>query len=163
MKVLNIVAGLFLLLFVFCSEEAGVVDGDGDKEFAQVFFSDITLDIDVEEQRGTRPSAITTKSILTLGPGIRVLILDGDGNSLRLDIENASQNGLFDALVEFKNGNTIYNSTGPTMSNVSVIWRGNLEICEFYFTDSPPAKLFAGSDVIMLDSLKIQALREDDF
>ena len=163
MRVLNIVIVLFLLLFVFCSEETGIVDRDDDKEFAQVFFSDITLDMNLEEIIGTHPSAITAKNVITLGPGIRILLIDGDNNSLRVDIENASQTGLYDAIVEYKNGNTIYNSSGPDMKNVSVIWRGNLEICEFYFTDEQPVQLFAGSDVIFLDSLKIQALREDDF
>lgn len=157
---------IFVLFFVYvsCSSNDSV-STNPDTEFARVYFSDITYDMDVREVTGVRPSNITCKSVLTLGPGIRVLVSDGK-NTLRLDIENASQDGLYPALVQYfnKNENRTYETNGPAMQNVSIIWRNNLEKCEFYFTDGPSVQLrSATNDIVQIDSLKIQALREDDF
>jgi len=154
-----------LLLFAFNCDKNDFSNTDPGKEIAKVYFLDAIYDIEVEEIRGARPSKITCNRENALGPGIKVSIVDNDGNLLLLLIDNADQTNIYSASAEYTNQveNRIYKTTGATMQNVSVFWRENLDICEFYFNGPSVVLRTATNHPVQIDSLSIQVLRQDDF
>jgi hypothetical protein len=165
MKYWILFAGMLLLFFVLDCDKNEFLNSDPGKEIAKVYFLDAAYDMDLEEIRGARPSKLTCNRENALGPGIKVSVLDNDGNLLLLLIDNADQTNIYLASAEYTNRgeNRVYKTSGAAMQNVSVFWRENLDICEFYFTGPSVILRTATNHPVQIDSLSIQVLRQDDF
>lgn len=159
---------LFLLLFVMlgipllmnCDREEYQYS-QRPEEVAKLYFTDPKYNIDFKDEETGTKNSILCKLDPNLGPGIKVEIEDAEGNQVKLEFENQSASGLFTARIKYynKSENRWYSSS--SLENVNTLWRGDLEICEFYF-DGPREALYSQNKSVRLDSLSIQALREDN-
>jgi hypothetical protein len=151
------------MLIINCGDK-GTSNSDPGKEIARIFFVN-EENIDTEEVVGDVDNRITCEQVGSLGPGIRVLITDEDNRSFRLDFEFVSNTGFIfkDGYAEYVNdAGSTYKTTGNALKAVEISWRENLDMCEFTFKAKNPIQLSSQSDIVYIDSLRIETLREDD-
>ena len=131
------------------------------EEVAKIYFTNPRYNIDFKDEDTGTQNSILCKLDPNLGPGIKVEIEDEEGNQLKLEFEDKNTSGLFTARIKYynKSENRWYSS--GSLEDVNTLWRGNLEICEFYF-NGPREALYSQNKSVQLDSLSIQALREDN-
>jgi len=159
---------IFLLLFVIiiipfvvsCDREEYQYS-QRPEEVAKIYFTDPRYNIDFKDEDTGTKNSILCKLDPNLGPGIKVEIEDANGNQLKLEFENQNASGLFTGRIKYynKNENRWYSSS--SLEKVTTLWRGDLEICEFYF-NGPREALYSQNKSVQVDSLSIQALREDN-
>lgn len=166
MRTFGLMIIILSLMFVFKCGDKGTSNSDTGKEIARIFFLDEN-DIDTEEISFDPDNRITCKKVVTLGPGIRVIVIDQNNRRFQIDFENVSENNglkIVNGFAEYINGNGIkYETIGPALQNVDIDWRDNLEFCEFTFkAHLNPVELRSQNDIIRIDSLRIETRREDD-
>lgn len=166
MKFVGLMVSLISLIFIFTCRDKGTSNTNSEKEIARIFFVN-EPNIDTEEVSGDIDNRITCKQVATLGPGIRVLITDENSRKFRLDFEVVQTTGFI-----IRNGYGVYTDENGTpfesnsysLENVEIYWRENLDLCEFTFkAQQNPVQLISNTaQIILLDSLRIETLREDD-
>jgi hypothetical protein len=163
MKIQSLAIFIVSLMFVINCGDKGTSNSNPDKEIARIFFLN-DANIDTEEVVGDVDNRITCKQ--SLGPGIRVLITDEDNRSFRLDFEFVTNTGFIikNGYAKYTNVNgTPFESNGYELENVEIFWRENLEMCEFTFKTQNPIRLTSNTaQDVLLDSIRIETLREDD-
>ena len=165
MKFVGLIIGFLSLVFVLTCSNKGTSNANAEKETAQIFFLGAE-DINTVEVAGNIDDRITCRQEETLGPGIRVLVTDESNRRFRLDFESVQSTGFIlrngYAAYTDENG-TEFGSIGYSLQNVEIYWRENLDLCEFTFKAKPnPVELRSQTDIILIDSLRIETLREDD-
>lgn len=163
-RVFLFLIGLIFTTLIHCSKD-DVVNPDAGKEIARIFFLG-AVDMNVEELRGDPENRITCQLVQTLGPGILVTIWEDNNRRFQLEFLNVFNTGFM-----FKDGyaryidesGAVYESNGASLKDVEINWQQNFEICEFTFKAKPdPVVLISGAETVHIDSLRIEALREDD-
>ena len=166
MKFGGLIISFLSLVFVFTCSNKGTSNPNAEKEIAQIFFLGAE-DINTAEVAGDIDNRITCKKEVTLGPGIRVLVTDEKNRKFRLDFESVESTGFFlrNGYAEYTDENdTVFGSIGYSLQNVEIYWRENLDLCEFTFKAKPnPVELRSQTgNIVLIDSLRIESLREDD-
>jgi hypothetical protein len=165
MKFVGVMVALISLIFLFTCSDKGTSNSDAAKEIAKIFF--VSEDnIDAEEIAGVIDNRITCKQVDAFGPGIIVSVKNYDGREFQLEIDNVTTTGIqsVTSYVQYKDAKgEIFQTTGAGLPDTEISWWENLSMCEFKYRKTP-VQLFSnsGSSSVLLDSLRIETLREDD-
>ena len=167
MRIFRLMIIILSLVFVIKCGDKGTSKSDPGKEIARIFFLN-EPNIDTEEIAGDLDNRITCKLVGTLGPGIRVIVKDENNRSFRMDFHSVRDPGFVfrDGYAQYIDENgTPFESNENALKNVEISWRENLDFCEFTFKAQQSAIQLTSTnnaDVVLVDSIRIETLREDD-
>lgn len=145
-----------------CHSE-GFVEVTLPTEIVYVYFSDPQYNMLMEDNSDIHLNDITAMQQSSLGPGIKVEIEDTTGNTYEMAFQNVSTpgSGRLTGNVEFyvKHENRRY--LASEIKDVIVVWRNNLELCEFIYEGPRLSLKTSQGQEVFLDSLKILVMRKD--